>query len=101
MHKLQVTIEIVKLKVPLHKPMEGQEVSLLHSSVTTKLSRTNYWCGLVSRGQKLDMLLTKYLKIDTRAASLHKNMLTFYITTIHSHLGFIPPNLSPSLPVRP
>ena len=54
MHKLQVTIEIVKLKVPLHKPMEGQEVSLLHSSVTTKLSRTNYWCGLVSRGQKLD-----------------------------------------------
>ena len=54
MHKLQVTIEILKLKVPLHKPMEGQEVSLLHSSVTTKLSHTNYWCGLVSRGQKLD-----------------------------------------------
>ena len=54
MHKLQVTIEILKSKAPLHKPMEGQEVSLLPSSVTTKLSRTNYWCGLVSRGQKLN-----------------------------------------------
>ena len=55
MHKLQVTIEILKSKAPLHKPMEGQEVSLLPSSVTTKLSRTNYWYGLVSRGQKLDI----------------------------------------------